>query len=57
MTQKEKLNEAFLFAMRVKNIANNIKSEGDNYDMQWHKGYVEQLNNACESILKKIKGG
>lgn len=56
MTQKEKINEAILFAMRVKNIANNIKSEGDNYDMQWHKGYVEQLNNACESILKKIKG-
>lgn len=56
MTQKEKINEAVMFAMRVKSIANNIKSDGDSYDMQWHKRYVEQLNNACESIIKKLNG-
>jgi len=55
MTQKDKILEAILFAVRVKSIADRIKHEGDSYDTQWHKGYCEQLINACESILKKLK--
>lgn len=55
MTQKEKIREAIMFAMRVKSIASSIRSEGNNYDMQWHKGYCEQLNNACEAVLKKLR--
>ena len=55
MTQKDKIREAIMFAMRVKSIASSIKSEGDDYDMQWHKGYVKQLTNACDDILKKSK--
>ena len=55
MTQKEKIQEAFLFAMRIKHIASSIKSEGDDYDMQWHKSYCRQLDSACEEILKKLK--
>jgi len=55
MTLKDKIREAIMFAMRVKSIASSIKSEGDDYDMKWHRNYCEQLNNACESILKKLK--
>ena len=55
MTQKDKIREAIMFAMRVKSIASSIKSEGDDYDMQWHKGYVKQMTNACEYIIKKLK--
>lgn len=55
MTQKDKIREAIMFAMRVKSIASSIKSEGDDYDMQWHKSYCEQLNNACEAVLKKLR--
>ena len=55
MNQKDKLRASCLFAMKVKSIARDIKSEGDDYDMQWHKGYCEQLNNACEAVLKKLR--
>ena len=43
------------FVMRVKSIASSMLSEGNDYDMRWHRGYYEQLTNACESILKKLK--
>lgn len=55
MTSKDKIREATMFAIRVKFIASNIRAAGDDYDMQWHRSYCEQLNNACESILKKLK--
>lgn len=55
MTQKDKIKEAMLFAMRIKSIARNILSEGNDYDMQWHKSYVKRLNAACEDILEKLK--
>ena len=52
MTQKEKIREAIMFAMRVKSIASSIKSEGDDYDMQWHKSYCKQLIDVADEILK-----
>ena len=55
MIQKDKIRESILFAMRVKSITASILREGNDYDMKWHKGYCEQLNNACENILKKLK--
>lgn len=55
MTLKDKIREATLFAMRVKFIASDIKSEGDDYDMQWHKSYCKQLTEACDAILKILK--
>ena len=55
MTQKEKIREAIMFAVRVKSIASSIKSEGDDYDMQWHKSYCKQLSNACDVVLKKLR--
>ena len=55
MTQKEKIREAILYAMRVKSIASSIKNEGDDYDMQWHKAYVSMLNDASDSLLKKLR--
>lgn len=55
MTQKEKIQQAIILAMKVKSIASSIKSEGDDYDMQWHKSYCKQLTDACENFLNKIK--
>ena len=55
MTQKEKIQHAICFAMRVKSIASSIKSEGDDYDMQWHKSYCKQLTEASEELLKKLR--
>ena len=55
MTQKDKVREATIFAMRIKSIASSIKSEGDDYDMQWHKNYCKQLTEASEELLKKLK--
>lgn len=55
MTQKDKIRESIMFAMRVKSIASNILSEGNNYDMQWHKHYVKQLNDTCNDMIKKLK--
>lgn len=55
MTQKEKIREAIIFAMRIKSIASSIKDEGDDYDMRWHKGYCKQLTEASEELLKKLK--
>lgn len=55
MTQKEKLAHAHMFVMRVQSIANSIQSEGNDYDVTWHKGYCEQLLNACDKMLKVLK--
>ena len=55
MTQKDKIRESILFAMRIKSIASSIKSEGNDYDMQWHKNYCKQLTEASEELLKKLK--
>ena len=41
--------------MKVKSIASSIKSEGDDYDMQWHKSYCKQLTDVCEEVLRKTK--
>lgn len=56
MTQKEKIREAIMFAQRMKRIANNIKSEGDDYDMTWHKTYVAQITEAADEVLDTLLG-
>lgn len=55
MTQKDKIRQAIMFVMKVKSMASSIKSEGDDYDMQWHKGYCKQLADACDDILKTLR--
>ena len=55
MTKTEKIQQAICFAMRVKSIANSIKSEGDDYDMKWHKSYCKQLEDVCTEALRKTK--
>lgn len=56
MTQKEKLMQAVMFAQRMKRIANSIKSEGDDYDMTWHKAYVAQITEAADEVLDTLLG-
>ena len=55
MTQREKITELKMALMRVKSIASSIKSEGDDYDMQWHKSYCKQLEDICSETLRKVK--
>lgn len=55
MTQREKIVELKMALMRVKSIASSIKSEGDDYDMQWHKSYCKQLEDVCTEALRKTK--
>ena len=55
MTQKEKLIEAKMFACHVKGIAESIRREGNSYDKRWHLEFVNDLKNAAENILKKLK--
>ena len=55
MTQKDKIIELKTALMRVRSIASSIKSEGDDYDMQWHKSYCKELTDLCNEILKKTK--
>lgn len=55
MTQKDKIVELKMALMRVKSIASSIKSEGDDYDMQWHKSYCKQLEDVCTEALRKTK--
>ena len=55
MTLKDKVRASCLFAMRVRSIAESIRSEGNDYDMQWHKSYCKQLTEASEELLKKLR--
>ena len=55
MTQKEKIQKAILLANKIKYIASEIKSEGDDYDMTWHKRYCKELEEASSDFLKAIK--
>lgn len=55
MTQKEKLIKAGQMACRVKSIASSILSEGNDYDMQWHKNYCKQLIDVSNEFLKILK--
>lgn len=56
MTQKDKIREATIFAVRVKSIADSILSEGNDYDVQWHKSYCRQLRESSEALLKQLRG-
>lgn len=55
MTQKDKIREATMFAIRVKSIANNILSEGNDYDNSWHKSYCQTLISISDNLLKTLK--
>lgn len=56
MTQQERLTQAIMFAQRMKRIAHSIKSEGDGYDMKWHKAYVSQIIEASDELLDILMG-
>lgn len=55
MTQRDKIRESIMFALRVKSLADSILHEGNDYDMQWHKSYCKQLKELSEEVLKKLK--
>lgn len=49
------IEQAKQFAIRVRNIANNIERDCKDYDETWALGYAEQLKNAAEKMLNTIK--
>lgn len=52
MTQKEKLGQAKIFAIRVKSIAESIKRECDDYDERWAFSYCRELTDLANDFLK-----
>lgn len=52
MTQKEKLQQASMMAMRVQSIARNIERECKDYDETWALSYVRDLKNITDNFLK-----
>lgn len=40
----------------MKSIARSIESEGNDYDMSWHKSYVKQIIDAADNLLKDLTG-
>lgn len=55
MTQKEKLRRAFLFAVQVKAIANNLKLDAEDYDVKFPKSYATELETKAENLLKELR--
>lgn len=51
MTQKEKLQQASMMAMRVQSIARSIERECKGYDETWALSYVRDLKNIAENFL------
>lgn len=52
MTQKEKLHQAEMMAMRVQSIARNIERECKDYDETWALSYARDLKNIADNFLK-----
>lgn len=41
-----------MFAMKMKSLASRLMSEGNDYDMSWHKKYANDIQKGAEEILK-----
>lgn len=55
MTQKECLQHASMLAQRCKNIASNLKSESEDYDIRFPLSYAKQLEEAANDFLNNLK--
>ena len=53
-TKAELRGQAIRFAMRIKAVAKSIESEGDDYDMKWHRRYCKQLSDASDEFINKL---
>lgn len=51
MTQKEKLQQATMMAMRIQGIARSIERECKDYDETWALSYARDLKNVAENFL------
>lgn len=54
LTQKEKLQEAFKFALMVKGKAHSLKFDSIDYDVKFGVQIAEDLISKCEEFIKKI---
>lgn len=52
MTQKEKLHQAEMMALRVLSIAISIERECKDYDETWALSYTQDLKNIADKFLK-----
>ncbi len=55
MTQKEKLKEAFMLAMRVKGVAKHIRMDAAISKERGILAYAEELERAADNFLKITK--
>lgn len=51
MTQKEKIIKALQFAQSMRSTAKRIEWEGNDYDMQWHKPYVNEILSGANELI------
>ena len=49
---KKVFDDKLMFAARVRSIAYDMLNEGNSYDMNWHKPYINQLLSACDKIIR-----
>jgi hypothetical protein len=55
MKQSEKLARMIIYAHKVSVVANNLNSEGNDYDESWHRRYVRDLNEISKEMLDILK--
>ena len=52
MTQKEKLIEARILAMTVRNVASSLRSDAKDYDCKFPLEHARRLDEAADRFLR-----
>lgn len=52
MTQKEKIQKAFLLATRVKSIARALRLDASDYDVKFPLAHANELDRIADDFLK-----
>jgi len=55
MTQKEKIMKAFTSLVMIKNSINSLDREAEDYDMRFHRKYVNRITDLCDETLNLLK--
>ena len=55
MTQKDKIHNAIVFAMSMKNIANALRAECKSFDETWALRYATDIIERSDRLLKDLK--
>lgn len=55
LTQKAKLQEAFIFAQRIKNRASDLMFYCKDYGLSEGKVIAKEIDDLCQEFIKKLK--